>query len=33
MTSNNSKEIVVTGSPDNSIRYWNVKNLKEKSTR
>ena len=28
MTSNNKKDIVITGSPDNTIRYWNVRNLK-----
>lgn len=28
MTSNNKKDVVITGSPDNTIRYWNVRNLK-----
>lgn len=28
MTTNNNKDVVITGSPDNTIRYWNARNLK-----
>ena len=33
MTTNNRKDVVVTASPDNTVRYWNVKNLKSDSNR